>query len=74
MSKKVYIITWGETLMNPHGSAFSTKEEAEAEMQKMIQDHKNMVQEQNEFNEEFCLIYRMRDTSHLIKIVETDVK
>lgn len=44
------------------------------EMQKMIQDHKNMVQEQNKFNEEFCSIYRMRDTSHLIEIVEIDVK
>ncbi len=73
MLKKVYIVAWGETL-NPHGSVFSTKEKAEAEMQKMIQDHKNMVQEQNEFNEEFCSIYRMRDTSHLIKIVEINTK
>lgn len=71
MSKKVYAVAWG-TLT--HGPAFSTKEEAEVEMQKMIQDHKNMVQEQNEFNQEFCSIYRMRDTSHLIEIVEIDVK
>lgn len=68
---KVYVITWGLTT---HGPAFLKKEDAEAEMQKMIQDHKNMVKEQNEFNEEFCLIYRMRDTSHLIKIVENDVR
>lgn len=71
MSKKVYAVAWGTLI---HSPVFSTKEEAKAEMQKMIQDHKNMVQEQNKFNEEFCSIYRMRDTSHLIEIVEIDVK
>lgn len=71
MSKKVYVITWGLTT---HGPAFLKKEDAEAEMQKMIQDHKNMVQEQNEFNEEMGMIYRMHDISYLIEIVEIDTK
>jgi len=71
---KVYAIRWGAFFGGDNMPLFLSREKAEAEKKSIVEYHKKATKEANEFSEEVCTRYKMRDTSDLIEIIELNVE